>query len=70
MKKKNVKGVWVRENVNSKEKRKKKEKKKKRKERTKKRVKNNNKITNLGEVRHGFKKNEIDNEKKKLKDKP
>ena len=39
-------------NVNSKEK----EKKEKRKERTKKRVKNNNKITNLGEVRHGFKK--------------
>ena len=55
-----MKGVWVRETWIQKEKR----KKKKRKRTKKKRVKNKNKITNLGEVRHGFKKNEIDNKKK------
>ena len=54
-KKKNVKGVWVRETWIQKEKK------------MKKRVKNKNKITNLGEVRHGFKKNEINNEKNKIK---
>ena len=59
-KKNNVKGVISKGNVNSKERKKKKKSEK------------NNKITNLGEVRHGFKKKEIDNKKKKrkLKDKP
>ena len=55
-----MKGVISKGNVNSKETKKKKKSEK------------NNNITNLGEVRHGFKKKEIDNKKKKrkLKDKP
>ena len=54
-----MKGVISKGNVNS-------------KEREKKKSEKNNNITNLGEVRHGFKKKEIDNKKKKrkLKHKP